>query len=235
MGFPLVRCEKALHATGNSDAEMAAAWLFEHMDDADIDEPMQQATGSASAAATAIDPESIESLGNMGFSAPQARQALKETGGDMERAVDWLFSHPDAVGDFGDDDGMAGAGGDAGADAGDAGGSGKAEAFVGGEPLDDAPAQFQLKSIVCHKGASIHAGHYVAFVRREGALPEQPAAEGTGGADGDKAEEKQKLEITSAGGSAGAEWVLYNDEKVALGGDVEEMKKFAYIYFLRRV
>jgi ubiquitin carboxyl-terminal hydrolase 5/13 len=39
-------------------------------------------------------------LGNMGFNAPQARQALKETGGDMERAVDWLFSHPDAPGDF---------------------------------------------------------------------------------------------------------------------------------------
>jgi ubiquitin carboxyl-terminal hydrolase 5/13 len=36
----------------------------------------------------------------MGFSAPQARQALKETAGDMERAVDWLFSHPDAQGDF---------------------------------------------------------------------------------------------------------------------------------------
>lgn len=29
-------------------------------------------------------------------------------------------------------------------------------------------------------------------------------------------------------------WVLFNDEKVALGGDVDEMKKFAYIYFFRR-
>lgn len=29
-------------------------------------------------------------------------------------------------------------------------------------------------------------------------------------------------------------WILFNDEKVALGGDVEEMKKFAYIYFFRR-
>ena len=29
-------------------------------------------------------------------------------------------------------------------------------------------------------------------------------------------------------------WVLFNDEKVALGGDVKEMKKFAYIYFFRR-
>ena len=30
------------------------------------------------------------------------------------------------------------------------------------------------------------------------------------------------------------EWVLFNDEKVALGGDVDEMKKFAYVYFFRR-
>jgi uncharacterized UBP type Zn finger protein len=29
-------------------------------------------------------------------------------------------------------------------------------------------------------------------------------------------------------------WILFNDEKVALGGDVDEMKKFAYVYFFRR-
>ena len=33
MGFPDVRCQKALLATGNSDAEVAMTWLFEHMDD----------------------------------------------------------------------------------------------------------------------------------------------------------------------------------------------------------
>ena len=38
----------------------------------------------------------------------------------------------------------------------------------------------------------------------------------------------------SCGLDSQPEWVLFNDEKVALGGDVEEMKKFAYIYFLRR-
>jgi ubiquitin carboxyl-terminal hydrolase 5/13 len=103
MGFPRVRCEKALHATGNADPEAASHWLFEHMEDADIDTPVDFNAGSGdSSAATAVDPEKIESLGAMGFSAPQARQALKETGGDMERAVDWLFSHPDAQGDFGE-------------------------------------------------------------------------------------------------------------------------------------
>lgn len=103
MGFPRVRCEKALHATGNEDPEAASNWLFAHMEDADIDDPVDFNAGSGSggaAASAAIDPEKIENLGAMGFSAPQARQALKETGSDMERAVDWLFSHPDAQGDF---------------------------------------------------------------------------------------------------------------------------------------
>jgi uncharacterized UBP type Zn finger protein len=34
MGFPAVRCKKALLATGNgSDAEAAMEWLFQHMED----------------------------------------------------------------------------------------------------------------------------------------------------------------------------------------------------------
>lgn len=34
MGFPLIRCQKALLATGNSDPEAAMEWLFAHMEDA---------------------------------------------------------------------------------------------------------------------------------------------------------------------------------------------------------
>jgi ubiquitin carboxyl-terminal hydrolase 5/13 len=33
MGFPTVRCQKALLATGNADAETAMNWLFQHMED----------------------------------------------------------------------------------------------------------------------------------------------------------------------------------------------------------
>lgn len=189
MGFPKVRCEKALHATGNQDPEAATGWLFEHMEDPDIDAPLDLGgSGSGGAASSAADPEKIENLGMMGFSAPQARQALKETGGDMERAVDWLFNHPEATGDFGDDEAAAPA---------------EASAAAPAPVEDTKPAHFSLSSIVCHKGSSIHAGHYVAFCRKE--LPE-----------------------------GGKGWALFNDEKVALGGDVEEMKKFAYVYFFRR-
>ncbi|KAH7410292.1 ubiquitin carboxyl-terminal hydrolase 14 [Phaeosphaeria sp. MPI-PUGE-AT-0046c] len=191
MGFPRNRCEKALNATGNEDPEAASNWLFAHMDDPDIDEPANFDAGGASAAAsTAVDPEKIENLGAMGFSAPQARQALKETGGDMERAVDWLFSHPDAQGDF-DEGGNSAPSTES-----------QAKALPGSDSL---PAQFQLQSIVCHKGSSIHAGHYVAFVRKQLADDQSPA------------------------------WVLYNDEKVAKAADIDEMKKFAYVYFFRRL
>lgn len=47
--------------------------------------------------------------------------------------------------------------------------------------------------------------HYVAFVRK--ALP----------------------------GKSGLSWVMFNDEKVVEVEDVQEMKKYAYLYFFSRV
>ncbi|KAI1118484.1 ubiquitin carboxyl-terminal hydrolase 14 [Nemania sp. NC0429] len=187
MGFPHNRCEKALHATGNSDANAAMEWLFAHMEDEGIDDPLVL-TSSKSEGSDAADPEKIEMLGAMGFNVPQARKALKETYGDVERAVEWLFSHPDDQGDFAEESTSAGE---------------KRAAIPAGSA--DLPANFQLQSIVCHKGTSIHAGHYVAFIRKHLDSTERP------------------------------QWVLFNDEKVVEAGDVEEMKKTAYVYFFNRV
>lgn len=137
MGFPRVRCEKALHATGNTDSNSAMEWLFSHMDDADIDVPLDL----GGAAANPADPEKLAMLESMGLGGPRAVKALKETGGDVERAIEWLFSHPD-------DQGEAEEAGNA------------AEAASQGETAGSAalPATFQLRSIVCHKGTSIHSG-----------------------------------------------------------------------------
>lgn len=141
MGFGRNRCERALHATGNSDANAAMEWLFGHMEDPDIDDPLVLSSSSGPSD-DAPDPEKIEMLGAMGFNAPQAKKALKETGGDLERAVEWLFSHPDDQGIFDDD-----------APAESAPAAVKEQA--GSSAL---PANFQLQSIACHKGTSIHAG-----------------------------------------------------------------------------
>lgn len=56
-----------------------------------------------------------------------------------------------------------------------------------------------------HENVLTSNSHYVAFVRKQ--LPDDQAAS----------------------------WVLFNDEKVAKAADVEEMKKFAYVYFFRRL
>ena len=182
MGFPRNRCEKALHATGNSDPEAAMNWLFGHMEDPDIDAPLDLTGGQP--ASGGVDPEKIGQMAEMGISAPQARKALRECGGDVMRAVDWVFSHPDDQGDFEED--MPSAPKEL--------------------PGNSDASNFELQSIVCHKGASIHAGHYVAFIRKQ--IP---------------GEGKDK------------QWVLFNDEKVVKAVDIEEMKKFAYVYFFRRV
>ncbi|KAI5458915.1 hypothetical protein BGZ63DRAFT_426230 [Mariannaea sp. PMI_226] len=183
MGFPRNRCERALHATGNSDANAAMEWLFGHMEDPEIDDPLDLGAEST-AGSTSVDPEKIQMLGAMGFEAPQAKKALKETSGDVERAIEWLFSHPN----------------DPGLDEDTPSNPAPPKGPAGSSTL---PANFQLSSIVCHKGTSIHAGHYVAFIRK--LLDQTPT------------------------------WVLFNDEKVVEAHDIEEMSKFAYVYFFKRV
>ncbi|KAK0708668.1 hypothetical protein B0H67DRAFT_648700 [Lasiosphaeris hirsuta] len=186
MGFPKARAEKALHATGNNDANAAMEWLFAHLDDPDIDAPLVLGGAKADARAAA-DPEKLATLESMGFGGPRAVKALKETGGDVERAIEWLFSHLDDEGGDAEEDASADP-------------EVKDGSLVGSSEL---PANFQLQSIVCHKGTSIHAGHYVAFIRKQ--LGREQS------------------------------WVLFNDEKVVKVVDIDEMKKFAYVYFFKRV
>ncbi|EPS31280.1 hypothetical protein PDE_06235 [Penicillium oxalicum 114-2] len=188
MGFPSTRCEKALHATGNSDPEAAMNWLFAHMEDPDIDEPLVLAQTSGSQNAGAQDESKIAQLGEMGIEPSRARKALAATDGDVERAVDWVFTHPDDGDETMESEGNADVPQQAGP--------------IGYATL---PARYQLRSIVCHKGTSVHAGHYVAFIRK------------------------------TRPGEQSLSWVLYNDEKVVECDKVDDMKQTAYLYFLTRV
>ncbi|KAI0314538.1 ubiquitin carboxyl-terminal hydrolase 14 [Amylostereum chailletii] len=150
MGFPQIRCQKALLATGNSEAEAAMEWLFQHMEDPDIDAPIQL-PGAGSAGGPEPSSEQIATLSDMGFTSSQARKALRETGGNPERAIEWLFSHPDDTGE-------------------EAAPSASTSPAPAPAPAGttDLPARYRLKAFISHKGPSVHSGHYVAHIRVDG-------------------------------------------------------------------
>jgi len=147
MGFPTIRCQKALLATGNRDPEAAMEWLFAHMDDPDIDAPLGTTSSSVGPEPSA---EQIGMLADMGFTFAQAKKALRETGGDAERAVEWLFSHPDDMGEDAPPTSDA---------------SGSASTSKKGPGTSQLPAKYRLKAFISHKGPSVHSGHYVAHIR----------------------------------------------------------------------
>lgn len=74
-------------------------------------------------------------------------------GGDPERAVEWLFSHPD---DTGLDDPAPTA----------PTATGATTPSIGGTAT--LPAKYILKAFISHKGPSVHSGHYVAHIKKEG-------------------------------------------------------------------
>ncbi|KAJ2922163.1 hypothetical protein H1R20_g14933, partial [Candolleomyces eurysporus] len=153
MGFPLVRCQKALLATGNgADVESAMEWLFGHMDDPDIDAPIElkAASGGGGGGKAEPNPEQVAMLADMGFTHAQAKKALRETNGDAERAVEWLFSHPDDTGE------------DAPSTSSASGGEATKKEVPG---IKEVPVTYKLKAFISHKGPSVHSGHYVAHIR----------------------------------------------------------------------
>lgn len=64
----------------------------------------------------------------------------------MERAVEWLFSHPD----------------DTGEESAPTTTPPSASKISGSSTL---PASYKLKAFISHKGPSVHSGHYVAHIK----------------------------------------------------------------------
>jgi len=154
MGFAENGCKRAALATSNAGAEQAMEWVLMHMGDADFNDPIP-APGSAPGAAPAVSEESVAMLMSMGFGKPHATKALRETGGDLERAADWLFSRADQLDTMDVDEPAAGEA--------DAASSAEADAGV--------PAhqpKYRLLAFISHIGSSTACGHYVCHIKKDG-------------------------------------------------------------------
>lgn len=155
MGIPENPAKHALYNTGNKDADAAVTWYFENMANEAINLPLKvkkKAGGAAAGGKGEVPQELVDQMTMMGLPEKTCRRALKNCDNNVERAIDWAFSHMDDP----DDDEDEGAGGD-----------------VEMNPDDlnkqyecDKPGLYELQSFVTHLGASVHAGHYVCHIRK---------------------------------------------------------------------
>lgn len=174
-----------------------------------------------------VDELALATVISMGIGESVARHALQQTNMDVERAVDYIFSHPDLetrvvvdAANSGQDGGVVE---DAEAESGqerreeeeERRRSGEESAtHVTGEVEDEAAAaaslavphtatdglpRYRLVSMISHMGASVKTGHYVCHIR-------------------DKETNR---------------WLLFNDEKVGFSQDTPFA--MAYIYFFARM
>lgn len=136
---------------------------------------------SSQSAATEVDEVSLAMIMSMGIEANVATWALQNTGGDVERAIDFVFSHPDGPPTVIPATTAA---------------TPKAPSIP--TAATDGVASYQLVAMISHMGANAMTGHYVAHVKDV----------------------------------ATGEWVLFNDEKVAVSK--ETPFKLASVYFYAR-
>ncbi|KAJ3679422.1 hypothetical protein LUZ60_017433 [Juncus effusus] len=145
MGFNYLHCQKAAVNTSNTGVEEAMNWLLSHMDDPDIDDPIVSGGGSKDS----VDQSSVDTLVSFGFQEDVARKALKASGGNIEKATDWIFSHPEASNSM-DTDASA------------------SNSVQTDDPIvPDGSGKYKLMGMVSHMGTSTHCGHYVAHVLKD--------------------------------------------------------------------
>ncbi|KAL6848026.1 hypothetical protein ACP4OV_022154 [Aristida adscensionis] len=146
MGFNYLHCQKAAINTSNTGVEEAMNWLLSHMDDPDINDPISKDTPTSE---PPVDEASVQTLVSFGFQEGVAIKALKASGGNIERATDWIFSHPEASSSVSTD-------------------SSTSNVKDDDSHIPDGSGRYKLMAFVSHMGTSTHCGHYVAHVLKDG-------------------------------------------------------------------
>jgi ubiquitin carboxyl-terminal hydrolase 5/13 len=153
MGIPLNRARRAAWKTNNNNVDAAINWVFEHGEDTDIDDPIEETKQSSDSAESSIPDNLINDLLNMGFERDKAILALKNTDNNAERAVDWLFSHMDDIDQLLQQDKQQSSQPKSAAQ--------KEEAFV-----SDGEGKYELIGFISHIGTNTNCGHYVCHIKK---------------------------------------------------------------------
>jgi ubiquitin carboxyl-terminal hydrolase 5/13 len=148
MGFSENAAKRSVLAVHSAGAVEASNWAMVHMEDADFNAPLasNSSSSSSSSASGADNAEQVAAVMGMGFPKDRAAHALSTCNNDVARAVDWLFSNPDAVIP------AAVAAPD------------PAAAQDANVEVDQGAAKYSLTAAITHLGESTASGHYVAHV-----------------------------------------------------------------------
>ncbi|KAK4768047.1 hypothetical protein SAY87_003188 [Trapa incisa] len=152
VGFNYLHCEKAAIRTSNLSVEAAMDWLLSHMDDVDINDPVSDDAANEGNAFSNIDQSKVDTLISFGFPEDIARSVLKASGGDIEKAMDWIFSNPGASTSSNMDAVV----------------TSSSTSNPSNANLPDGAGKYRLIGIVSHIGTSTHCGHYVAYIYKDG-------------------------------------------------------------------
>lgn len=124
--------------------------------DPDFNDPLPEGGGgdSVNRSSDGIDETVVQSLvASLGFTDDQVRAALKVSGGDADRAADWLFSHSG----MGDLEGAIASLGSTG---------GKQPTAKPKIVREDGDGKYQLCGMISHIGKNTGSGHYVCHLKR---------------------------------------------------------------------
>ncbi len=135
-------------ATNNRSIDEAVEWLLMHTEDPDINQPLESEKPKASGSGFVADPEAIATISSLGISEKHAARGLKETGGDVERAVDWCFNHEE---EFGMEDVDP---------------SSSSSSGGGAEELPNGPSTYRLLAFINHIGSGTSSGHYACHIKK---------------------------------------------------------------------
>ncbi|EFN75726.1 ubiquitin carboxyl-terminal hydrolase 5 [Harpegnathos saltator] len=148
MGFPPEACKRALYFTENRGLTDATNWVMHHIADPDIDEPFVPPgvdVNPAGKSSFVADEEAITMVMGMGFTIDQATKALKATDNNVERAIEWIFSHQVEL---------------------DTQKSGSCDTQAK-EVFRDGSPRYKLVGFISHMGTSTMVGHYVCHLLKE--------------------------------------------------------------------
>ncbi len=161
MGFPELHAQKAAINTNNAGVEQAMNWIFEHSTDADIDQPLEQpSSNDAKKGTSSVNEDLVEMITSMGIERDHAILALKNTDNNVERAIDWVFSHMDEIPALlaaEQNQSLAAT----------ATATSQATSAPQEPAYTDGSGKYELFAFVSHIGTSTNCGHYVAHIKKQ--------------------------------------------------------------------